>query len=119
MSVFITMIDIDSMNQIVAKTIIDQIRQGFKKSVNINGKVIKFDVMKVLGAEKFTYDRNMVMFKVRNNKKVIIKVNVMDLYDVEVWDIKNILEPKQLEVIKDVYNVELTDRLLEALKVDI
>ena len=108
----------------VAEQIIEQVEAFFNLDVNVNGQVHRISFFKMVGAlsggRKMVYDDNSLMFFVDTAKlqgKVIIKLNGMDLYDVEFWKHKDLVGDKPTKVVNDVFFDQLTNILREELGV--
>lgn len=97
------------MNKQIGQTIIEQIQQGHVT----NEPQLNF--MKVVHATQLVALDNGVQFRVRGDKfsgKIVVKLNAMDTYDIELWDIRldeGIIN--MVEEIKDIYNDQLTETL--------
>lgn len=106
-------------SQEVARTIIDQIEQGYNLRINIGGTVHKISFFKTIGAINLGYDENTLKFtarlgKGRPNIIVVIKLNSMDLYDIEFFILRK-FECKSIKAINDVYADNLTQVLISEL----
>lgn len=104
-------------NQECAKIIMAQIEQGFNLNVNLGGTVHKISFFKTIGAQNLAYTENSLSFKARVGNKsrtIIIKLNSLDLYDIEFYTIRK-FESKKINEINDVYNDQLTDILIREL----
>jgi len=70
-----------------------------------------------IGAKDFTGGKDFVQFKVKGDKginKVVIRLNGLDLYDVEFWDIRMLRkEPWLIQEKKDEAKDIYTDKLVE------
>ena len=102
-------------NNALGLEIVDQINYIFKAGLNdheLNEYASsRLDFFKVVNAKDMAFDDTSLMFRAKTaafDGKVIIKVNGMDTYDVELWKVQ--LEPfdvQKLKEINDVYCDEL------------
>ena len=97
------------MNKQIAQTILEQIQE----SRIPNEPYLNF--LRVVKASQMVVLEDGVQFRVSGDKfsgKVVIKLNAMDLYDVEFWKVNlSKFEIKKVDEVNDVYN----DQLLEVL----
>lgn len=91
-----------------AVEVISQIGSGFFKSV-LDGQI--------------AYDENTIMFRAKTDKlsrKIVIKLNAMDTYDIEIWKVEiyekePFIYTEKVSEINDVYCDQLTDILNQEL----
>ena len=75
-------------SDLVAKTIMEQLEQGFNMTIDLNGTRKNVSFFKFVGASDLVYDDQSLMFfahgpKYPHKVKIVISLNVDDLYDVQ------------------------------------
>ena len=111
----------------VAQTIMEQVLYTFSEELSLDEAVKygdkKLNFFQIANASQYVYDENSIMFRVQTPKldgKVIIKLNGMDLYDIEFWivgvyDKEPYIYSKQVKEINDIYCDQLGQILKEEL----
>lgn len=90
------------MTNMIAQTILEQIQEGGF-------------MFKAVDGSQFVALEDGMQFRVKGDKfagKVVIKLNAMDTYDIEFWDIRldeDIIE--KVDEVNDIYNDQLAEVL--------
>lgn len=101
------------INKTIETTIIDQLQESFKMTVNGN----RVSVFSYIGAQKDSLVMlgDGIMFIVPKRKKIIITLNGNDLYNVSLYNLRKFEYEKE---VKDVYASQLLNTVFELLGVN-